>query len=688
MFGWDDATRCSAKRSGHYWLRRRGAYTEVLYHPPLDCDPSSSSPFRVVLRRRRHLPAIPGSSRSSFLSDRKSSLRASDQYFHQPRVPQKAGKTVLPQATNDYIKYYLSIMEQPLHLSDYLFSKMVDQTSTPDSNSSSITNRNSNCDSIRRIRRWFKENMLLLVTVSGVFFGVVLVPFKQASAAGSILGTSTWVSLRPLELSPDSILLISYPGELFMRLLKLMILPLVIASLIAGSASLNARMNGKIALRTMAYFLLTSLFNAALGILLVVAIHPGDPETKRVLGAGTENREVNILDGFLDLGRNIFPDNLFQAAFQQAHTVYVERRVMVHNDTTNDTSTTTATSHNGPDNMEAMVHAGVELVRDVQYREGTNTLGIIFFCLVFGTVLGTLGRRARVVIEFFSAVDEVIMKMVTGVMWLTPIGVSSVIAGKILCVNNLGLVMSQLAWFIFTVVLGVLLYQLVFMQLIYLLVVGRNPFHFYCGLVQATLTAFATASTAAALPVTFRCMDQKVKVDPRISRFILPIGATVNMDGTALFVSIASIFIAQINEIPLSMGEYVTICLTSTAASIASASVPSAALVLMLIVLTAIDAPVQDVSLLFAVDWFVDRVRTTNNMLGDCYAAAVVEHLSRDELKATSPRPSGEHGKDEHVGNGHVGNGHLLPMSLGDLKNNDREPEVMVLEVTLMDTLK
>jgi len=129
-------------------------------------------------------------------------------------------------------------------------------------------------------------------------------------------------------------------------------------------------------------------------------------------------------------------------------------------------------------------------------------------------------------------------------------------------------------------------------------------------------------------------MHENNHVDPRISKFVLPIGATVNMDGTALFVTVASIFIAQMNGIDLDAGQLVTVVLTSTAASIASASVPSAALVLMLIVLTAIDAPYQDVSLLWAIDWFVDRCRTTNNMLGDAYGAAVVEALSKKELEA------------------------------------------------------
>jgi len=193
--------------------------------------------------------------------------------------------------------------------------------------------------------------------------------------------------------------------------------------------------------------------------------------------------------------------------------------------------------------------------------------------------------------------------------------------------------MSQLGLFIVTVCSAVFSYQLLAYPLIYLAVVRRNPLPFHCGLLQAWMTAFATASTAAALPVSLRCMTSN-RVDPRVSKFVLPIGATVNMDGTALFITSASLFIAQMNNIELGLGEYATVVLTSTAASIAAASVPSAALVLMLLVLTAIEAPYTDVSLLWAIDWFVDRCRTTNNMVGDCYGAAVVEALSKKELEA------------------------------------------------------
>ncbi|XP_017046288.1 excitatory amino acid transporter [Drosophila ficusphila] len=464
-------------------------------------------------------------------------------------------------------------------------------------------------------RKWLSDNLVLLVTLSGVLLGVVL-----------------GLSLRPLNLHGDSIMLISYPGELFMRVLKLMILPLVISSLIAGSASLNAKMNGKIALRTLVYFASTSFFNAALGIALVLLIHPGNPDLHNTDNRSTDRRAVNLLDSLLDLGRNVFPDNLFQASIQQAHTVYLPKPSILHafNETMNDTLVSGVEAQRLPEDLAEEV----VLVRDVQYRNGTNTLGIVFFCLVFGTFLGTIGQKGQVVVDFFAAVFEVIMKMVTCVMWLTPVGISSVIAGKILSVGDLALVMSQLMWFIVTVALGVLIYQFVVMQAIYFVVVRRNPFKFYAGLIQAMLTAFATASTAAALPITFRCMNEKLRVDPRITRFVLPIGCNINMDGTALYIAVASIFIAQMSGMVLGFGELLTVLLTSTAASMSSASVPSAALVLLLVVLTAIDAPVQDVTLLFAVDWFVDRIRTTNNMLGDCYTAAIVEELSRKELMA------------------------------------------------------
>ncbi|XP_043528397.1 excitatory amino acid transporter-like, partial [Frieseomelitta varia] len=423
--------------------------------------------------------------------------------------------------TTTYAAYWRpSEMEEKssARFSEYLFAKMDGQDVSASQGPRKVT---------ADTRKFMRENLLLIVTLSGVLFGVIL-----------------GFGLRPLGLGDDAVMLISYPGELFMRLLKLMILPLVIASLISGSASLNARMNGMIAVRTLVYFILSSLLNAVLGVVLVLLIHPGNPGIRKSIPTSHSGRAVNILDSLLDLGRNMFPDNIFQASFQQVHTVYVPKTPPLQNLT---------------DSISSDVLGDEELMRVTQYRSGTNTLGIVFFCLVFGTFLGTLGEKGQIVIDFFKAVFEVIMRMVSTVMWMTPVGITSVIAGKILGVADLALVMSQLAWFIVTIVIGVFFYQLVIMQLIYLAFVRKNPFKFYAGLAQGTLTAFAMASTAAALPVTFRLMTDKLRVDPRVTRFVLPIGCNINMDGTALFVAVASIFIAQMHGIVLGFGEIITV---------------------------------------------------------------------------------------------------------------------------------
>lgn len=175
----------------------------------------------------------------------------------------------------------------------------------------------------------------------------------------------------------------------------------------------------------------------------------------------------------------MFPDNLFQASFQQVHTVYVfdNKTISVNLNDTNVKNETIAA-----------------VTRDLQYRYGSNTLGIVFFCLIFGTLLGSIGPKGKVVTDFFAAVFEVVMKMVFCVIWLTPIGISSVIAGKILSVGDLTGVISQLMWFILTVAIGIFLYQWILIQLIYFVFLRKNPYKFYCKLIEPMLTGAAAAS--------------------------------------------------------------------------------------------------------------------------------------------------------------------------------------------------
>lgn len=253
-----------------------------------------------------------------------------------------------------------------------------------------------------------------------------------------------------------------------MRCLKLIILPLIVTSLIAGTASLNMNMNGKIALRTFVLFCSTSIFNSIMGTLLVLLIRPGHFNHKdidaNVTVLSNPSKNTNLMDSLLDLGRNVIPDNLFQATFQSTQTFY-------ENNETGD------------------------VIRKINYRSGTNTLGLVFFCAFFGIAVGMIGERGKIITDFFQAVFEVIMKLVIGVMWLTPICVCSIITGKILDVADIEHVLTQLGWFVITVAIGLAIYQFVVMQLLYLVVLKQNPFTFYGKLLHPMLTAAACAST-------------------------------------------------------------------------------------------------------------------------------------------------------------------------------------------------
>lgn len=183
------------------------------------------------------------------------------------------------------------------------------------------------------------------------------------------------------------------------------------------------------------------------------------------------------------LYRNLIPDNLFQATFQQIYTVLISQP---HPSNLTSTPNTSAISH---------LMAEPEITRELHHRSGTNTLGLVFFCMMFGMFLGTIGPKGKVITDVFSALFEVVMKIVTlGILWLSPLGISSIIAGRILSIQNVDAVLSQLMWFMLTVLFGIFAYQWIGTQLIYFLFIGKNPFKFYVGLLQPILTATATSS--------------------------------------------------------------------------------------------------------------------------------------------------------------------------------------------------
>ncbi|CAL9694541.1 unnamed protein product [Knipowitschia caucasica] len=456
-----------------------------------------------------------------------------------------------------------------------------------------------------------KKNWLLIATVVSVLLGISLGLVVREYAPLSHLEKQYF----------------GFPGEILMRMLKLVILPLIISSMITGVAALDSEVSGKIGLRAVVYYFTTTIIAVILGIILVMTIKPGVSQTADHIDRAGTTPDVTTVDTLLDLVRNMFPENLVQACFQQYKTKRKELEAvkLVTNVTTTIPPLTTT--------IMAVVQ---NITKDYKlvgsYSDGINVLGLIVFCVAFGLVIGKMGEKGRILLEFFDALNEATMKLVHIIMCYMPVGILFLIAAKIVEVEDWE-IFKKMGLYMVTVLSGLAIHSLVCLPLIYFIIVRKNPFTFTLGMAQALVTALMISSSSATLPVTFRCAEENNRIDKRITRFVLPVGATINMDGTALYEAVAAIFIAQLNNYPLDVGQIVTISITATVASIGAAGVPNAGLVTMVIVLTAVGLPASDVTLIVAVDWLLDRFRTMINVLGDAYGAGIVQKLSKRELE-------------------------------------------------------
>eukprot|EP00079_Xenopus_tropicalis_P014487 XP_004911059.1 PREDICTED: excitatory amino acid transporter 1-like isoform X2 [Xenopus tropicalis] len=475
----------------------------------------------------------------------------------------------------------------------------------------------------KRLWGFLRRNAFVILTIAAVILGIVLA-----------------FALRPYKMSYRQIKYFSFPGELLMRMLQMLVLPLIVSSLVTGMASLDSKASGKMGLRAVVYYTVTTFIAVFIGIVMVIIIHPGKG-TKENLQSHGKIERVQATDAILDLIRNMFPPNLVEACFKQYKTQYNTRVYKVPVSTDQNYSIATE-QLNISSILENVTQAMGTLQKMVELEEvvpiagsagGVNALGLVVFSMCFGLVIGNMKEQGRALKEFFDCLNEAIMRLVAIIIWYAPIGILFLISGKILEMDDLLVMGGQLGMYTITVIVGLLIHAVVVLPLLFFIVTRRNPWPFIGGLLQALITALGTSSSSATLPITFKCLEENNGVDKRVTRFVLPVGATINMDGTALYEALAAIFIAQVNNYELNFGQIITISITATAASIGAAGIPQAGLVTMVIVLTSVGLPTEDITLIIAVDWFLDRLRTTTNVLGDSLGAGIVEHLSRHELK-------------------------------------------------------
>jgi len=372
----------------------------------------------------------------------------------------------------------------------------------------------------------------------------------------------------------------SFIGELFLNALKMIIVPLISASIITGASSLGGANLGRMGGKTLAFYMASSSVAIVIGLTMVNAFTPGLVDGTPLM----QTMELDVSEDSATIAERI-------EGRSSSDIVDVFIRMI-------------------PANVVAAAAAG-------------QMLGLIFFSLLFGAMIQRVDEPYRsTLVNFWQGVFMVMMEMTMLVMRFAPLGVFGLVA-KTMAVTGFALILP-LGWFFITVVLALALHALVVLPLALLLLARVNPKRHFKVMGPALLTAFSTASSSATLPLTIESVEKGAGVSQRTSSFVLPLGATVNMDGTALYECVAAIFLAQAYGVDLSFAQQFLIVMIALLTSIGVAGIPAASLVAISIILAAVGVPLEGIGLLMVTDRILDMLRTSVNVFSDSCCAVVI----------------------------------------------------------------
>lgn len=415
---------------------------------------------------------------------------------------------------------------------------------------------------------------ILLGMIVGILIGIFL-PFFPGVSIGNLISIPNGKTLVVDWIKPF--------GTIFINSLKLIAIPLIITSLITGVAALkDISKFSRIGIRTIGFYVFTTLAATTLGLLIVNLIKPS-----RSLSAETKE----------------------------------ELMALYSTDASGKIDIALQTKGSGP--LQPLVDIVPENIFEALTQNG-NMLQVIFFVIFMGIGLILIKEEdAKPVVSFFHSLNEVIMKLIDLIMMAAPYGVLALMATLVVESPNIELFMALIMYSI-TVVLGLLVLIFVFYPALVKIFTKRSYKSFFQGIAPAQLLAFSTSSSAATLPVTMERVHEHLGVDEEVASFVLPVGATINMDGTSLYQAVAAVFIANTLGMELTLGQQITVIMTATLASIGSAAVPGAGMVMLVIVLGSIGVPEAGLALIFAVDRPLDMIRTVANVTSDSAIAMII----------------------------------------------------------------
>ena len=414
---------------------------------------------------------------------------------------------------------------------------------------------------------------IIIGLVLGLFYGI----FAASQGLGDF--TSAWVA--PF-------------GKIFLNLLKLIAVPLVLSSLITGVASLSdtkklSRIGGK----TITIYIATTAVAVTIGLVSVNILQPGDT----------------------------VPEDM-KLKLQETYVVAASGRLEAANDAKN----------------RSFLQPIVDMVPDNVFSSASNNrnmLQVVFVAIIVGIALIQIPKnKGKPVLDFFEGINELVVKLVDNIMLFAPIGVFALIADTITSVagnnlNNIIELLSALGYYMLAVIIGLILQMLITYTTVLKIFSKMDLKTFYKGIAPAQLLAFSTSSSGATLPVTMERCEDELEVSEEVSAFVLPLGATINMDGTALYQAVAAVFIAQTLGMDLTLGAQLTIVFTAVLASIGTAAVPGAGIIMLIIILEAVGVPSAGIALILGVDRILDMMRTVTNVTGDA-SVAVAVHSSEN----------------------------------------------------------
>ena len=440
-----------------------------------------------------------------------------------------------------------------------------------------------------------KSGLLTGLILMGLLAGAILGQIIHGAAEDPVASGTIWMSVGKL---------------ILVRPLMLLVLPLVFLSVVVGTTSIGdpSRL-GLVGGSTLLYYFATMLLAVILGAILVSAIAPGKGLSEETIAnlqsegateyqndeklstAASSARKKGLGGAWMNILEQVIPSNVFE-----------------------------------------------ELAKG-------RTLGVIVFALLLGLALAACGTAGAPAIGFFHSLFGGVMRLVLWILWLTPIGVFLLVTGTVAKIG-LASLWGPLGSYMITVIIGLAIHAFIILPLVMFIFSRANPYRFMWQMRKALMTAFGTDSSSATLPVTIETAIDDGQVSRKSANFVLPLGATINMDGTALYEAVAVVFMFQLWGIPLEFGDLVIVVITATLAAVGAAGIPSAGLVTMVIVVTAVNTslagrgldplPLEAIGVIIGVDRILDMCRTTVNVWGDAVGAKIITRITPDESSGDS----------------------------------------------------